>query len=85
MVWISLPHGMESWCSEFGILGDEITPWPYPLYGAYIGISHKGAPVGIGVHPTISPAVGWAKWVGCADQLVMSSHESRDTIKDITT
>ena len=35
---------------SLGILGDEKTN-KYPLYRAYIGISHKGTLVG--VHPTI--------------------------------
>ena len=37
-----------SWCS-LGILGDY--NHQYPLYRAYIGISHRGTLVG--VHPTV--------------------------------
>ena len=38
-----------SWCSTLGFLG--IVTHKYPLYRAYIGISHRGTLVG--VHPTI--------------------------------
>ena len=49
---LGVPLPVYPWyllCSTLGFLG--IITHKYPLYGAYIGISHRGTLVG--VHPTI--------------------------------
>ena len=53
--WRTCTHGIYMYLLYFvGILVDCFTH-KYPLYRDYIGISHKGAHAGIGVHPFLSP------------------------------